>query len=98
MNNRLNVGDKIYDANMYEEGTIIEINDDKVVYRDDDFNVCTTNDECAYKINTELTEKYGIVICDEHNYTEQGYEYFIPIADENAFEYELETYSVNYAS
>ena len=45
----------------------------------------------------ELSNKYGIDICDEHNETMDNYPYYIPIADENAFEIELEHYSFEYA-
>jgi hypothetical protein len=54
------------------------------------------NEENAYLVNEELSEQYGILICDEHN-KDIDYPYYIPIADENAYSIELEHFAEIYS-
>ena len=90
-------GVRIYDALNYNEGKVLSSTDNEVTYRDDEFNTHIIPTEYAYSINEELTEKYGILICNEHNQLEGEYPYYIPMADENAYEVELEHFSQMYS-
>lgn len=92
----LNIGNTIYDAETFNSGVVIGIEDNNVIYRDDNFNTFSTSIENAYKVNDELSVKYGLIICDEHNNLEGEYPYYIPIADENAYDFELEHFSSCY--
>lgn len=93
----LDKGIKVYDAKNYNYAYVVFSNEDKTIVRDDNYNQYEIDTDDLYVINVELSNKYGIDICDEHNETMDNYPYYIPIADENAFEIELEHYSFEYA-
>lgn len=90
----LNIKDEIYDACNYNSGVVIDIKENgTIIYRDEYYNQHTTNINYTYKVNKELSNKYGYIICDEHN-EDIDYPYYIPHADENAYDFELEHFSV----
>ena len=93
---RLERGMRLYDALNYNEGKVLSVEDNKVTYRDNEFNTHTIPSEYAYAVNEELSNKYGFMICDEHNQLEGDYPYYIPMADENAYEVELEHFALKF--
>lgn len=90
---RLNVNDMVYDALNYNEGVIVDVKDNTIVYRDNNFNTTIIDDKYAYMIDVDLSNKHNITICIEHNQTNGDYPYYIPIANENCYEDELNDFS-----
>ena len=95
----LDIGMKVYDCKNYRFGKIVAVNTDNNTYtlKDDDYNQYALADEYVYVVDEELSNKYGITICKEHNQTEGEYPYYIPIADENAYEIELVHFAEMYS-
>ena len=93
----LDKGVMVYDDINYEMVVVISSNENKTIVRDENYNQYETDTNNLYTINNELTDKYGIIICDEHNHTENDYPYYIPIAQENAYEFELEHFSISFS-
>ena len=94
-------GQRIYDCETYREGKVVEIVEVSPIERklklvDENYNHWWVKEQDAYIINEELSKKYNIVICDEHD-SYLDYPYYIPIADENAYEIELEHFSNSYS-
>lgn len=93
----LDFGIVVYDAKNYNNAIVISSNEDITIVRDDNYNSYEVETFYLYVINTDLTNKYGITICDEHNETNGDYPYYIPLADENAYDFELEHFSIMYS-
>lgn len=93
----LDFGIVVYDAKNYNNVMVISSNEDVTIVRDDNYNHYEVETIYLYVINTDLTNKYGITICDEHNETNGDYPYYIPLADENAYDFELEHFSIMYS-
>jgi hypothetical protein len=87
----------MYDANNYNFVTLISVEDNVAVVKDENYNTYKVGVDYLYTINEELTNKYGIAICDEHNELDGEYPYYIPIADENAYEFELTHFAMNFS-
>ena len=90
------IGNRVYDDTTYRVGKVVEYNDNIVKLTDEDYNTWLVNEENAYLVNEELSEQYGILICDEHN-KDIDYPYYIPIADKNAYSIELEHFADMYS-
>lgn len=95
------VGQRIYDCNTYCMGKVTEINNTdpiecKLKLTDENYNTWWVKAQDAYVVNEELSQKHNIIICDEHD-DELDYPYYIPIADENAYEIELEHFAETYS-
>ena len=97
MTRNLTIGKKMYDAFNYSFVTLISIDNNIAIVKDENYNTYNIVIDYLYAINEELTDKYGIVICDEHNKLEGEYPYYIPIADENAYDFELDHFAVNFS-
>lgn len=97
MTRNLNVGDLVYDDKNYTDAVIVEVLDDnKVLLINDNYDKWKVDINYVYSVNKELSNKYNILICDEHN-EDIDYPYYIPIAQENAYEIELEHFSELYS-
>lgn len=92
----ITIGSRVYDDTNYREGKVVGFENNKVKLTDEDYNTWLVNEENAYLVNEELSEQYGILICDEHN-EDIDYPYYIPIADENAYTIELEHFAEMYS-
>lgn len=97
MTRNLTNGIYMYDANNYNFVTLISVEDNIAIVKDENYNTYKISVDYLYTINEELTNKYGIVICDEHNELDGEYPYYIPIADENAYDFELVHFAMNFS-
>lgn len=93
----LDKGIVAYDAKNYNNVIVVSSNDDITIVRDEYYNNYEVETFYLYIINTDLSNKYGITICDEHNKTNGDYPYYIPLVDENAYDFELEHYSIMFS-
>lgn len=93
---RLNIGDKIYDTFNYTEGIVLENNDGVIKYRDNNFNTISSKEKYIYKVNQPLTDKMGIMVCEEFH-KDINYPYYVPIANENCHENDLAYFSRIYS-
>lgn len=92
----ITIGSRVYDDTNYRVGKVVGFENNKVKLTDEDYNTWLVNEENAYLVNEELSEQYGILICNEHN-EDIDYPYYIPIADENAYSIELEHFAEMYS-
>ena len=95
------IGQRIYDCNTYCMGKVTEINNTdpiecKLKLTDENYNTWWVKVQDAYVVSEELSQKHNIIIFDEHD-NELDYPYYIPIADENAYEIELEHFAETYS-
>ena len=63
----ITIGSRVYDDTNYRVGKVVGFENNKVKLTDEDYNTWLVNEENAYLVNEELSEQYGILICDEHN-------------------------------